>query len=378
MTRLLFITHCYPQAIDDIRGSFFLPLIQKMLEEGIEVEVLTPMWGGQGGALSRDKGFYGEVVWRFPWSGDRLAGLSLKDPRSLFIFFRFICRWHSALRELQRQKITWGAVVAAWAIPAGLLLRVSVLRQLPSAIWWLGTDFNRFNKIWFVPILKLISTGGCENWSNSHRIIDALFQRVGVLANFVPLANPPVVKATKVMNNNSLPRVLSVGRLEPVKGFDVGIRAALDLMEAGVNFEYRLVGSGSELDKLANIIGSQKKIRLLGFLDNDSLRQEIESADIILIPSRQEGMPLVFFEALSAGKPLVVTDVGDLRRCLNGTNLGLVSISEDVSGMADNLRRALSGEIYFDANEAKNLIDAYSLKHTLEAVRALIAKSEEK
>jgi glycosyltransferase involved in cell wall biosynthesis len=357
-----------------MRGCFFLPLIERLVNIGIEVEVLTPLWGERCASLSMQSGFHGERVWRFAWPGKRLAGLSLIDPRSLFSLFRFLNRWRWALGELRCQQGVWDATLAAWGVPAGLLLRTRALCELPSAIWWLGTDFNRFDKPWFKPLIKLVASGGYENWSNSHRIVDGLWRRAGVLAHFVPLLSLPKTELSTIAHKNLLPRVLSIGRLDTVKGFDFGLRAALELMRRGVKFEYRLVGSGPQYKELAALIGTQKNIHLLGFLDRNALKHEMESADIVFIPSRQEGMPLVFFEALAAGKPLVVTDVGDIGRCLVGTQLGLVSMPGDVVGMADNLERALAGEIYFDASKAKELLMEYSLDHAVEAVRILISK----
>lgn len=376
---LLFLSHCYPSRIDDMRGGFFLPLIKRLQDSGIMVEVLTPDWGGVGAELSMETGRHGEKIWRFPWDGERPAALTLKNPLSLVNLIHFLVRWRRALRTLDNFGCNWSCALAAWGLPAGLLLRTQQLKRKPSAIWWLGTDFNRFDAPWFIPLFRFVGLGGRKNnWSNSWRIVDGLKRRAGISAEFIPLLSRPNVDyaCQKTTEFPRIPRVLSVGRLERVKGFDIGISAALAVLRRGTSFEYRLIGTGSQRYELERMIKGEPNIKLLGYLDEDALNHELRESDIVLIPSRQEGMPLVFFEALAAGKLVVVTDVGDLRKCLEGTQLGLVSHPSDVVGLADNLERALQGALVFDAKQAENLFKEYSLDHTVSAVNALISKRE--
>jgi glycosyltransferase involved in cell wall biosynthesis len=66
--------------------------------------------------------------------------------------------------------------------------------------------------------------------------------------------------------------------------------------------------------------------------------------DVLLQPSLWEAMSVVVLEAMAAGKPVVVTDVGDNRHVVADGSTGFVVPSRDVEAMADRLRRLVASE----------------------------------
>jgi glycosyltransferase involved in cell wall biosynthesis len=56
------------------------------------------------------------------------------------------------------------------------------------------------------------------------------------------------------------------------------------------------------------------RVRMLGFTDPATVLGYMAACDVVVIPSRSESIPLVCSEALQMGRPLIVTDVGDVRR----------------------------------------------------------------
>ena len=103
--------------------------------------------------------------------------------------------------------------------------------------------------------------------------------------------------------------VLAIGRLAPVKGFDLLIRAWPLVREA----KLRIAGDGPERPHLLSLIeekGLGDRVELLGH--RDDVRDLLLASDLMVISSLREGMPLVLAEALHARCPVVSTAVGGM------------------------------------------------------------------
>ena len=104
-------------------------------------------------------------------------------------------------------------------------------------------------------------------------------------------------------------KILSVGRLNYQKGFDLAIRAAKELEESGLEFYWWIVGEGAERDVLQNLIekdGLSHRIQLIGARENPY--PYIRQCDILVQPSRYEGKSIVLDEAKILCKPIVATN----------------------------------------------------------------------
>lgn len=102
------------------------------------------------------------------------------------------------------------------------------------------------------------------------------------------------------------PRVLAIGRLVPVKGFDLLIRAWKD-----VDAQLAIAGEGFEranLERLIRETGQQDKIVLLG--QRNDVPALLNATDLFVISSHYEGGPYTLVEALQHRVPVVSTAVG--------------------------------------------------------------------
>lgn len=108
--------------------------------------------------------------------------------------------------------------------------------------------------------------------------------------------------------------MVAVGRLDPIKGFDLLIRelAALD-----IDFRLKIIGSGSErqrLDELISSLGLQEKVELMGY--REDIPQQLNQADLVLLSSHSEGCPVIALESLFYGNLLLSTPVGNVPEIL--------------------------------------------------------------
>jgi glycosyltransferase involved in cell wall biosynthesis len=128
---------------------------------------------------------------------------------------------------------------------------------------------------------------------------------VDVVMNGVPLSGPPPDPGPE----NHPPLVIAIGRLVPVKGFDVLLRAWAEVPSARL----LIVGDGPEraaLEALSRQLGVSPRVTFAGF--RSDVQSLLRTADLMVIASRREGLPLVLIEALHARRPVVSTAVGGM------------------------------------------------------------------
>ncbi len=99
------------------------------------------------------------------------------------------------------------------------------------------------------------------------------------------------------------PVVMAVGRLDPIKGFDVLADAAQRIADRGVRFV--VIGDGEERVRLEGT-----KLELLGARDDAA--DVLTAADIVVCPSRSEGFPQIPIHAMAVRRPVVASDVGGM------------------------------------------------------------------
>lgn len=122
-------------------------------------------------------------------------------------------------------------------------------------------------------------------------------------------SSPPIKEESSPVDG---PLLLAVGRLAPVKGFDILLKAFV-----GLPGQLWIVGSGPEesrLKRLAQELAIEKRVRFLGWqADVPSL---IAKADLVVISSRREGLPYILLESLMQRCPVVSTQVGGVPELL--------------------------------------------------------------
>ncbi|MBA4862208.1 glycosyltransferase family 4 protein [Streptomyces sp. PSKA54] len=108
------------------------------------------------------------------------------------------------------------------------------------------------------------------------------------------------------------PVVVCVGRLCPQKGQDVLLRAWPEITRAVPDARLVLVGDGPDRERLRTLASSG--VLFAGAVDGT--RDWMRAADVVVQPSRWEGMALAPLEAMACGRPVVLTDVSGARESL--------------------------------------------------------------
>jgi colanic acid/amylovoran biosynthesis glycosyltransferase len=107
---------------------------------------------------------------------------------------------------------------------------------------------------------------------------------------------------------NSHLAMLAVGRLHPVKDHAFLVGACRLLKNRGVPFTCVIAGEGPErasVEALIRNLDLQNEVRLLGHLSQQQLAARYLTADVVVLTSRSEGIPLVLMEAMAYGTPVL-------------------------------------------------------------------------
>ncbi|MFO6448757.1 glycosyltransferase [Erythrobacter sp. NE805] len=119
----------------------------------------------------------------------------------------------------------------------------------------------------------------------------------------------------------ALPTLVAVGRLEEVKGFDILLEACAILAARGAPARLVLVGEGSQgpaLRAQAARLGIAAEVDFAGRLPPEAIRAQLHAAELFVLSSRSEGMPLALMEAMASGAACVAADVGGVARTAGG------------------------------------------------------------
>jgi glycosyltransferase involved in cell wall biosynthesis len=151
----------------------------------------------------------------------------------------------------------------------------------------------------------------------------------------------PEVPVERARPSSEQPVIGSLGRLDSQKGYDVLLRALVEVPRARVV----IVGDGPErgrLERLASELGVADRFEILGW--RDDARRFLGGFDIFTLPSRYEGFPLSIVEAMLARTPVVASNVASIPEAVEHGHTGLLVPPDDPSALAAALQKVLDME----------------------------------
>jgi glycosyltransferase involved in cell wall biosynthesis len=188
----------------------------------------------------------------------------------------------------------------------------------------------------------ITSTVICVSEREQHRGLEAracAAGRVLVIQNAVDPARfePGSSRARHRRRDLDPVELVSVGRLAPPKDFATLLDALAELPRGSARL--RIVGDGPERDALeerAHTLRLDAWVSFEGTLPD--VAPALGEADVFVLSSRSEGMPMSVLEAMAAGLPVVATDVGGLRELVDEQN-GVLVPRDDARSLAEALTR---------------------------------------
>lgn len=171
-----------------------------------------------------------------------------------------------------------------------------------------------------------------DHWSKLHLI------HCGVDERFLdePFTAPP---------ENS--RLVCVARMSPVKGHVVLLEAVSRLVAEGLDPKLAFVGGGDFEDRVrseAQRFGVAERIEWLGWLGGEEVKREILASKAMVLPSFDEGLPVVFMESLALARPVISTYIAGIPELVETGSTGWVVPAGSVDHLTDALRACLTAE----------------------------------
>jgi glycosyltransferase involved in cell wall biosynthesis len=161
--------------------------------------------------------------------------------------------------------------------------------------------------------------------------------RTTVIPNSVDPGDPPAARGSSVPV-----KIVTVGRLAWPKDYETLIRAFATLGPGAV---LSVVGDGPlrpEIERELDVKGLTDRVTLVGEVDD--VRARLADADIFVLASRSEGMPMSILEAMAAGLPVVASSVGGVPEVVVDGQSGFLVAPSHPDELADRLRRLTEDE----------------------------------
>lgn len=166
--------------------------------------------------------------------------------------------------------------------------------------------------------------------------------RVDVVPNVLP-GDEVISLSRSSGSREGEPRgLLFLGRLSREKGVDV-LLDALGGMPRPKRPKLVVAGDGPErsrLEEMSARLGLGDSVFFVGF--RDDVQALLNRAEVVVMPSRTEGLPMTLIEAMAAGKPVVAAAVGGIPEVLEDGRTGLLVPPEDPRALAGALEKMFS------------------------------------
>jgi 1,2-diacylglycerol 3-alpha-glucosyltransferase len=175
------------------------------------------------------------------------------------------------------------------------------------------------------------------------------------------LKRPTKAKITKIIPNgvnidnfrkairkrSRIKRIIYVGRLSYEKGVDLLIEAFRLIPQKDISLT--IIGDGEEFNNLKQI-SKKLAIEFLGRLEGKALIDQFKRADLLVLPSRTEGQPIILLEAWAAKLPVLATRVGDNEKFIKNGKNGFLA-EPTVNSLKESLEEALNSDKLIQISE---------------------------
>ena len=305
----------------------------------------------------------------FAWGGgDKpLAYLKPWRPLDAFAMWSLLRNGGRALRELAAAE-KFDHVLAMWAVPAGYLaMGLQKRTGTPFTTWCLGSDIWTYGeRPGLRNIVRRVLQRSAHVYADGIELGCAASRLCGRPVPFLPSSRQldPALAGAPPESRRSF-NFLFVGRYAEVKGVDVLLAAMRDVVESGHDASLYMFGGGPMEGFVRDYVaahGLGERVHAGGYAGLSTLVTHLASCDCLVIPSRMESIPVVFSDALQMGRPLIVSDVGDMGALLREVAAGYVVVPGDVTALADAMRRMITADAAEFAPHIETLAQRFELK----------------
>ncbi len=179
---------------------------------------------------------------------------------------------------------------------------------------------------------------------------------------------------------NAVSEILCVGRLVPAKGQHILLQAARLLGERGKAFHVTFVGDGPDrasLERHASELGIADRVTFAGAVGQAAIQDFYNRADVFVLASFAEGLPVVLMEAMAKGIACISTPIAAIPELIEHEQTGLLVAPSDVEGLAAALERLVDAPSLRQAlaeRGRERVVAEYDVQRNGEALGALFRR----
>lgn len=221
-----------------------------------------------------------------------------------------------------------------YGAPAAWLARIPVVNTRHSPVSSRGAEYRERYFRWLLSLtdeIVFVSRHAQQQiepqWAGRHAA-------TRVIPNGVPVVR---FRCQRTRSGSNQPFVFgAIGRLVPVKCYDLLIDAFRLVQERAPDSELHIVGDGPLLDDLRRHViraGVQGRVRIEPA--RPDVDEVLRSFDAFVVSSSSEGLPMVVLEAMAAGLPIVSTRVGGIAEAVEEGSFGWFCAPGNYEGLAD-------------------------------------------
>ncbi len=293
--------------------NHLIDLAVGQLREGLEVAVACP----DRGELARSLRQRGISV--YPW-----AASSRYNPLTGLALRRLFNRLKPTLVHAHMSKAAWLCGHAARGLGLPVVATAHTLVK--------GAHFSRCEAVICVSQAVLDSLLRQGYPRNRSRLIHNTVE----LTRFRPdLARPEILSELGLAPGEEVCTFIQVGRLEPVKNHEATLEAMGMVVGSGLACRLLVIGDGTlraNLERRAQTLGLTDKVHFLGF--RADVEHLLALADVFLMPSLKEGLPLALLEAMACGVVPVAARVGGIPEVIEDGLGGILIAPGDINELA--------------------------------------------
>lgn len=359
--RIVVITTFYPNAADPLRAVFVRNLVRAMASRE-DVTVISPVarrpWRTGTTRRLQEKAANGheipDGIEVFHPGFIAIPGLSFLNGLSIMIAVLPVLR---KLRQRGAADVVHAHCAYPDAVGAALAARQVGVRLLVTAH---GSDINvHARRFLLAPQIRWalrrasgvvgVSRALCEQMAALAPDIRDCIRHIpcaGVDPAVFKLRSRNLVREQLKLDPES--RILVfVGQLVPIKGVEVLLDAWRELLTSRFlrdTDQLLLIGEGPLLGRLQRLVsesGCAGTVRFLGGMEQHRVAEWMSAADLLCLPSRNEGSPNVIIEAQACGVPVIATAVGGVPEMVVPGVSGFVCPAGDSGALAAAIARGL-------------------------------------
>jgi glycosyltransferase involved in cell wall biosynthesis len=151
-----------------------------------------------------------------------------------------------------------------------------------------------------------------------------------------------VYRVERTLRRDGVFRIVTVGRLAEAKGLPLLLEAVAQLIDRGIRLHLDIVGDGPlrpVIAQRAAELGIAAALTMHGMQPADRVRDFYRQADVCVLASFLEGIPVVLMEAMALGTPTIATRVTGCPELIESGTNGLLCTPGDVASLTEALER---------------------------------------